>query len=165
MNWFDLVVVMLILLTLGKGFFSGLVMQIASLAGLVLGAIFAGQLSAIIAPWLISSIGASPHIVGVLSYIIAFIAILVALFFAGKLLDSFVDAIQMNTLNRLLGALFCCAKWVVIFSILLNLLVELDQNKQIIKEDVREQALSYPIMTDIAQVVIPYLSFDWEKEL
>lgn len=164
MNWFDLIVTILVLITLVKGFFSGLVMQIASLAGLILGAVFAGQLSAILAPKLISLTNASPHIIGPLSYIVAFIVIIAALFFAGKLLESFVDAIKMNALNRLAGALFCCAKWLIAFSILLNLIIEFDQGKQIIKEDIRSQAISYPIVTDIAQTVIPYLKFDWIKD-
>jgi membrane protein required for colicin V production len=165
MNWFDLIVIILVLVSLGKGAFSGLVMQVASLAGLVLGAIFAGQLSALVAPELIRLTDASPHIIGPLSYIVAFIAILVGLFFAGKLVESFVEALQMNFLNRLAGAVFCCAKWVVLFSILLNLLVELDQNKVLIKEDVREKSYTYPYITKISQTVIPYLRFDWVKEI
>ena len=165
MNWFDLVVIILVLVSLGKGAFSGLVMQVASLAGLVLGAIFAGQLSALVAPELIRLTDASPHIIGPLSYIVAFIAILVGLFFAGKLVESFVEALQMNSLNRLAGAVFCCVKWVVLFSILLNLLVEFDQNKVLIKEDVREKSYTYPYITKISQTVIPYLRFDWVKEI
>ena len=165
MNWFDLIVIILVLVSLGKGAFSGLVMQVASLAGLVLGAIFAGQLSALVAPELIRLTDASPHIIGPLSYIVAFIAILVGLFFAGKLVESFVEALQMNSLNRLAGAVFCCVKWVVLFSILLNLLVEFDQNKVLIKEDVREKSYTYPYITKISQTVIPYLRFDWVKEI
>jgi len=163
MNWFDLVVVILVLITLVKGFFSGLVMQIASLAGLILGAIFAGQLSGLIAPKLIELTNASPHIIGPLSYIVAFILIIVALFFAGKLIESFVDALKMTILNRLAGAIFCCAKWVVLFSILLNLFVEFDQNKVYIKEDVRENSHTYHYITEISRTVIPYLRFDWVK--
>jgi membrane protein required for colicin V production len=165
MNWFDLVVAILVLVTLAKGFFSGLVMQIASLAGLILGAVFAGRLSAIIAPKLISLTGVSPHIIGPLSYVVAFLIIIVALLFAGKLLQSFVDAIKMNTLNRLAGALFCCAKWVIVFSILTNLIIEFDQDKQLVKEDIRENSHTCPIVIDIARTVIPYLRFDWAKEL
>lgn len=165
MNWFDLVVVVLVIITLIKGFFSGLVMQIASLAGIILGAIFAGQLSGILAPKLIQLTQASPHIVGPLSYIVAFLIIIIILLFAGKLLESFIEAIKMTTLNRLTGALFCCAKWIIIFSIIMNLFVEFDQGKNIIKEDIRENAHSYPIVMDIARTVIPFLRFDWIKEL
>lgn len=165
MNWFDLVIIILAVITLIKGFFSGLVMQIASLAGLILAAIFAGQLSGLLAPKLIELTNASPHIIGPLSYIIAFILIIVALLFAGKLLESLVDAIKMNTLNRLAGALFCCAKWIIVFSILMNLLIEFDQDKNIIKDDIRQESVSYPYVMDIAQTVIPYLKFEWVKDL
>ncbi len=163
MNWFDLVVVILVLVTLVKGFFSGLIMQVATLAGIILGAIFAGKLSEYIAPELIKLTEASPHIIGPLSYIIAFVAILIALFFAGKLLESFADTLAMNTLNRLAGSLFCAAKWIIIFSILLNLIVEFDQDKKIIKEDVRTKSYTYPLISEVATVVIPYLRFDWIK--
>lgn len=160
-SWFDLVVVAVVLISLAKGFFSGLVMQVASLAGIILGAIFAGKLSEYIAPRLIQYTDVSPHIIGPLSYILAFAAILVALFFLGRLLHSFVNAIQMGALNRLAGALFCAAKWIVICSILLNLLVEFDQDKHIIKEDVREHSRIYPLMSEVAKTIIPYLRFDW----
>lgn len=161
MNWFDLVVVILILLTLLKGFFSGFVMQIAMLAGLILGAVFAGKLSEIIAPKLIELTGVSSHIVAPLSYIVAFIAILVGLYFIGKLLETVIKAIQLNIFNRLAGALFCSLKWIVIISILLNLLIEFDQDKKIIKEDVRENSITYPFISEVATTVIPYLRFDW----
>ena len=133
MNWFDLVVIVLVLITLIKGFFSGLIMQVATLAGLILGAIFAGKLSESIAPELIELTDASPHIIGPLSYIIAFIAILVALFFAGKMLESFMDALAITTLNSIAGAVFYAAKWIILLSIVFNLVVEFDQDKRIIK--------------------------------
>lgn len=161
MNWFDLVVVIIVGLAIVKGFFSGLIMQVATLAGIILGAIFAGKLSEIIAPKLIALVDGSPHIIGPLSYIVAFVAILIALFFAGKLLESFANALKLSALNRLAGALFSCAKWIVLFSIGLNLLVEFDQNKNIVKENVREGSYTYPLMSEVAKAVIPYLRFDW----
>jgi len=163
LNWFDLVVIVLVLITLIRGFFSGLIMQVAMLAGIILGAIFAGKLSEFIAPELIKLIQGSPHIIGPLSYILAFIIILIILFFAGKALEKFADALAMNTINRLAGAVFCVAKWIVLFSILLNLVVEFDQDKRIIKEDVRTQSHTYPVVLEVAKTVIPYLRFDWIK--
>lgn len=161
MNWFDILVVLIVVLTLIRGAFSGLIMQVATLAGIILGAVFAGKLSEYIAPELITLTDASPHIVGPLSYIVAFVAILIALYFVGKLLESFADAIKLSALNRLGGALFCCAKWIILFSILLNLVVEFDQNKKIIREDVWESSYTYPLISGVAKVVIPYLRFDW----
>lgn len=161
MNWFDLVVVIIAGLALVKGFFSGFIMQAATLAGIILGAIFAGKLAAFIAPEMISLIDGSPHIIGPLSYIIAFVIILVILFFAGKLIESFADALQLSALNRLAGALFSCAKWIILFSIALNLLAEFDQDKKIIQEDIRKESYTYPLVSEVAKTVIPYLRFDW----
>ena len=161
MNWFDLVVIVIILLTLIKGFMSGLVMQIASLVGIILGAIFAGQLAPIIEPHLLSWTGGAPHIIAPLSFIIAFLLILMALILAGRLIQSLVDALSMSFLNRLAGALFCTAKWIIIFSIAINLLVEFDQDKRIISEEIRTESHTYSLITEIAKTVIPYLRFDW----
>lgn len=161
MNWFDLVVVVIVLLTFVKGFMSGLVMQIASLVGIILGAVFAGQLAPIIEPYLLSWTGGAPHIIAPLSFIIAFLLILMALILAGKLIQSLVDALSMSILNRLAGALFCAAKWIIIFSIAINLLAEFDQNKRIISEEIRTGSQTYPFITEIARTVIPYLRFDW----
>ncbi|MBD8388101.1 CvpA family protein [Dysgonomonas sp. BGC7] len=161
MNWFDLTIIIIIAASLIRGFFTGFIMQVATLAGLVLGAIFAGKLSEYIVPHLIELVSLSPHILGPLSYTIAFIIIIVALLFAGKLLESFIDALKMNFLNRLAGSLFSAAKWLILFSILLNLIVEFDQNERLIKKDVRENSHTYPYVIQVAQTVIPYLRFDW----
>ncbi|MDU1891905.1 MAG: CvpA family protein [Dysgonomonas sp.] len=161
MNWFDLVILVIVLVTAIRGYISGLIMQLASLVGIVLGAIFAGKLSEIVAPKLISLTDIPSHILGPVSYIISFLIILIIIILLGRALQSFIEVIKINTLNRLAGAIFCCAKWLVIISILLNLLAEFDQSKQIIKEDIRENSLTYPLVSEIAQIVIPYLRFDW----
>ena len=46
--------------------------------------------------------------------------------------------------------------------VLLNLLVEFDQEEKIIKENVRNESYTYPLVTEVAKTVIPYLRFDWD---
>lgn len=161
LNWFDVVVLILVVVTLIKGSVTGLIMQIASLAGIILGAIFAGKLSELIAPKLILWIDASPHIIAALSYIIAFLLIVIALLLIGKLLHLFAKAIKLSTANRIAGAFFCSVKWLIVFSILVNIVAEMDQNKSLIKEEVRENTYTYKYVTTIAQLAVPYLKFDW----
>ena len=165
MNWFDLAVLIIVGLTFIWGFVSGLVMQLASLVGLVLAAIFAGQLSDLIAPRLIAYTEVSPHIGGPVSYIVAFVAILIAIVLIGKAIQKAIDALELNTLNRLGGAVFSVAKWFVLISIVLNLIVEIDQDKRLIKEDVRQESLAYPYVKGLATMVVPYLRFDWAESL
>lgn len=161
MIWFDLLVIILVAATLIKGFSSGLIMQIASLAGIILGAMFAGKVSEIIAPKFIEWFEGSPHVIGALSYIASFLLILIGLLLLGKMVQSFVKAVKLNTINRIAGAAFCCAKWMVLFSILINVVAEMDQKKLVIKDNVRSQSYTYMAVTSISQIVVPYLKFDW----
>ncbi|WP_165023761.1 MULTISPECIES: CvpA family protein [unclassified Dysgonomonas] len=161
MNWFDLVIIILVAATLIKGFTSGFVMQAASLAGLILGAIFAGKLSGYIAPKIISLTDGSPHVIGPISYVVAFLLIITSLILLGKAVQSAVKAMEMNALNRIAGAIFCCAKWLIAVSILVNLISEIDQSNLIIKEDVYEKSHTYPLVKRVAPLAIPYLNFDW----
>lgn len=160
MNWFDLLVLILLAASFIKGYVSGFVMQIATLVGLVVGAVFAGKLSEFIAPYLIQLVG-SPHIIGVLSYLVAFILIIVAIVVLGKILYSMVKALELSTLDRLTGGFFGTLKWMFLFSILLNLVVELDQNGNFIKQEVREGSYTFYYVQKLASIVIPYLRFDW----
>lgn len=164
MNWFDFLILIIILVTLLRGAISGLVMQLASLAGVVLGAIFAGQLSDYLAPRIIEFVGGSPHIIGVLSYIVAFLLIFLGMFLIGKAIQSALEALKMNALNRMAGAVFCSLKWMILSSIILNLIVELDQKQYVIKDEVREHSISYPLVLETARIVAPYLRFEWIKD-
>lgn len=165
MNWFDIFVLILLAVTLIRGYISGLVMQLAMLAGIILGAIFAGLLSDLIAPALIDWTKASPHIIGPLSYIIAFLLILLALFLVGRMIQSTLKAVRLNLPNRLAGAVFCTLKWFLVLSVLINVIEEFDQNKTFLTEDIREKSYSYAIVKEVAPTIIPYLRFDWLDQL
>lgn len=163
MIWFDLVVVIIVVGAIIRGAISGLVMQLASLLGLVIGAIFAGQLADVVAPWLISwmKVSDNERVVGVLSYVVAFLLIFLAIHFIGRLLQATIEAIKINSLNRLAGAAFCVVKWVFLLSIILNLVVQMDRNEKLIEKDIRENSVTYPLVLSTAQFIVPYLTFEW----
>ncbi|GAB6011899.1 CvpA family protein [Viscerimonas tarda] len=152
-EWFDIVILTIVVLSAIRGYISGLIMQLASLIGLVCCAFFAGQVAGIINPYINSSV----YALRPLSYFLAFVIIMIAFFIIGKALESFLKALKINTLNRLSGAIFATVKWLFLASILLNLLVEFDQRQQLIKSNVRENSHSYPYVKAIAPAVIPFL--------
>ncbi|NDV70105.1 CvpA family protein [Dysgonomonas sp. 25] len=165
MNWFDIFVLILLAATLIRGYITGLVMQVAMLAGIILGAIFSGWLADFIAPYLMEWTGAAPHIIGPLSYIVAFLLILLVLFLVGRMIHSTVKAAHLNFPNRVAGAVFCAVKWFLVLSVLVSVIEEFDQNKSIFTEEVREQSYTYPIVKAVAPTIIPYLRFDWFEQL
>lgn len=160
MNWFDLIILIIAIGAFARGLYSGLIMQLARLIGLILAAIFSGKLSAFIAPKLANITDASPHIISPLSYIISFIIIVAIIFIIGRLLQSTIKIMHLNTFNRIIGGFFCSISWLILSSICLNIIVEFDQKKDIIKEDTRKTACTYPYMIELGQTVVPYLKFD-----
>lgn len=161
MNWFDFIVLGILALSFIKGYKSGFVMQLATLAGFVVSAIFAGKLSELVAPKLIEFIDDIPaYIISPLSYTIAFILILVAFFFVGKVFESLLKFVMLGFINKLLGAVFSATKWVLVFGILLSLLSELDKNKTLFKEEFRDKSLTFNPIMKVAQSVVPFLKFD-----
>lgn len=165
MSWFDALIAIIVVLSLIRGFISGFVKQIASLLGIVAGMLFAGQLSLKLKPHLHKIINPTlEHMLDALSYIIAFCIILFVFYFLGLVIQKMLKILQLNILNHILGSFLCPAKWLIIISILLNIVLTIDINQRLIKPDVREKSLFYPYIKSITSYFIPFLDFDKSKE-
>ncbi len=161
MQWFDVLVMTIVIATLLVGLVIGFIRQAGLIAGIVFGAVFAGQLAVYIYPQLTDLANStSPAVISVLSYIIAFLAIFIAIMIVAGLLHSLIKAIKLNPLNRIAGAVFCVAVWIFALSVCLNLTIELDRNKTVIKPEVREHSIAYPYVRSFAYEIIPYLRFE-----
>ncbi len=163
-SWFDILVVIITIITLIKGYTSGLVMQIATLGGVLLGTVFAGVLAKYISPLLLNWTKAEIHIIAPLSYIISFILIFIALILLGRSLQSVIKVVKMNFLNRIAGSIFCLTAWMIVLSILLNTVLEFDKNNKIISLDLQTKSYAYPIVKEISPLVAPFLRFDWYQD-
>lgn len=161
LTWFDIFILIIVVFSLIKGFMSGLVMQLSSLIGLIVCAFFAGQVATFITPYLLSVISADEYITKPLAYLLAFLIIIFAVMIIGKAIDGFFKAIMLGFVNRLAGAVFSIAKWILLISILLNLLIGFDKNQTVIKPDVRENSLTFSHIQKIAPHFIPFLDFDF----
>jgi membrane protein required for colicin V production len=143
-----------------KGFLSGFIMQLASLTGWVCCAFFAGQAAAFICPLFAFFANMPAYVTVPLSYLLAFIVIMCLFFVIGRLLSGFIKLIRLNTLNGMAGAFFSAVKWFVLASVVLNLIVVLDRNERLIKQEIKENAVAYPYVKAIAPAFIPFFNND-----
>ena len=160
-NWFDIVILVILIFSFIHGYISGLVMQLASLIGLLCCAFFAGKVAETVSPYIISFTNAPDYAILPLSYLLAFVIIMIIFLVIGKTIEGFIRAIKLNILNRLSGSVFSVFKWLFLTSIVLNLIVGADQQQQVIKSDVKESSHTYPYIEDIAPYFIPFLDFDF----
>ena len=159
-NWLDICVLIICIAAFVRGFFTGFIIQAAALAGIILGAFFAGTLAEIILPYIEHWFENVEHLAAPASYLISFIVILIAVTLIGRLINVLAKAVLLDTANKVAGGIFCAVKWTLIISVLLNLTVIFDVNKSVIKEYVRNESLTYPMLIGMVQLITPYLHND-----
>lgn len=157
MNWFDIIILIVAGYSILKGFKTGFVKQLASLGGLLAGAILSGQVSYILEPYMhkVSERFAAP-----LSYMIAFVLIITAFAIVGHMLHEILETVKLGTLNRLAGAALCFSKWILAISILINLISKADENKRLISDNFRKKSRTFNSVQAIAPIIVPYLKFE-----
>lgn len=157
-NWFDLTVGILLLVVVINGYRKGLIMQLVGLAILVLSAIFGGRVAEMILPHLTGWVNLSPEAARVLSFLLAFAAIAIALTLVGKLIQRFFDLVLLSFLNRLGGAVIAAGTMMLFLSILLNLVLLLDQNETVITPQIKQESFFYSRVEAVVPAIVPHLN-------
>lgn len=163
-SWFDIIVALILLSSFVRGMQKGFVMELAGFVAVIIGAIFAGKLAVIILPFLVNTITISVNAAGVISYILAFILLAFAVNFVGKRIHRLFEVMQINFLNRILGAVIGVGIAMVLLSIVLNLAVRLDPAEEVITEKIKTETFFYSRVQIVVPTIVPYLNRDlWEK--
>jgi membrane protein required for colicin V production len=156
MNWIDLIIVILIILSVISGFSNGLVKEVASLAGLILGIWGAIKFSSFTAMKLNEWFDMSGQYIGIIAFVITFCAIVIIIHFIGVLADKVVDAVSLGFLNRLLGMVFGAIKNILILSVIFSVLNAIDARRHFLPESVGESKFYQPI-SDIVPSIFPVI--------
>lgn len=164
LNWFDLIILIFLLVAFINGYRKGLVTMLIGLATVILAAIFAGKLVPAVLPYLQKTFDFSPQVTHVLSYVIAFLAIAAVVSLIGFLVQKLFESVNLNFVNRMLGSVVSIGATVVVLSILLNLILMLDGKGKIIKPDIKQKSFFYEKVRVAVPAIVPYLKEEVWKE-
>ena len=171
MNWIDAIIVVLLILSLVRGFTNGLVKEVASLAALILGIWGAIRFSAFTAEKLYDFFDMTGRYVGIIAFLITFGIIVVIIHFVGIIADKIVDAASLGLINRVLGIGFGLLKSALLLSVLFVILNAIDARKPFLPKETIEGSIFYSPISDIAPAIFPiigeggfYRSFDRFKK-
>ncbi|MBR8535082.1 CvpA family protein [Carboxylicivirga mesophila] len=162
MNYFDIITGILLILAIIKGFKNGLIIELASLAALVLGLFGAIKFSSITETYLMEHIDSS-HI-GLIAFIVTFIAIVIGVHLVAKVVDKLVSAIALGMVNRVLGAIFSLLKYAFIISVIIAILGSFEKTYSLIPEEQKSSSHLYEPLKSIAPSIFPYLQFNEVRE-
>jgi membrane protein required for colicin V production len=164
MNTVDLVFAILLLWAAYRGFTKGFIVQLATLAALLLGILGAVMFSDFTSELIIKKFEVSGQYLPILSFAVTFIVIVIAVHLLAKMLNKLIDAIALGIVNRLLGVLFSILKTAFIVSIILVLINKADNKFNFIPDDTKENSILYKPLSNFAPMIFPYLNFEKIKE-
>lgn len=123
------------------GFKKGLILELASLVGLILGIYGALKFSDYTAQQLSDNFEISPEWMGLLSFLLTFIIIVVLIFLLAKILDKALKMVALGLVNRILGLIFGVIKYALIVSVLMYFFHNLNQRFAFVSESIMQESL------------------------
>ncbi len=127
MGAIDVVILLVAVLAIIRGGFKGLIKQLGSLVGIVLGVIgcnmFGGVVTSVMADWFPSllTIEYGDVIVSMMSHILLFLVIYWAVLIVAKLFKEITSALQLGFIDKILGSVLCVLKYILVLSVVLNI--------------------------------------------
>ncbi|QDO93032.1 CvpA family protein [Formosa sediminum] len=147
MTLLDIILAVILLFGLIRGFINGLFVEIASLLALVIGIFGAIHFSAFTATLFEDKVDWEDNYVSIVAFAVTFIVIVLVIGLAGKALTKLADFAFLGMLNKLLGGVFGLLKLGLIASIALNIFGNLNNTIPFMdKKDIDKSILYEPVL-------------------
>ena len=160
LNYFDIVIAILLLWSSYRGFTKGFLVMAASLAALVLGVWGAIRFSDLTAGLLIENLDLQSKYTALIAFALTFIAIVIGVHLFARAMDKLVKAVALGFVNRIAGLAFAVLRTAFLLSIVLVILNSIDRRAPFIPEEHKEQSLLYKPLSRLAPAIFPYLNFE-----
>jgi membrane protein required for colicin V production len=153
MNFLDYLILGLLFWGFIAGYRKGLIMILCTLAGVILGGVFAlkymGQAGEKFSEYIHFGFKFSEF----LSFVLIFTAVYIVFFFLGKSMSKAISLVMLGFVNRFSGGIFGMLKYFVLISIFMGLVNY--YNVQLFNEDIRKSSAIYASVIELSQVIAP----------
>lgn len=149
-NILDIILLIPLLLFAYNGFKKGIIIEVASLAALILGLYFAFYFSDLAAELLNSWFTIDPSYMAAIAFIVTFLVVVVVVVAVGKVLQKFIDILLLGFFNKLAGAVFGILKGALVLSIVIFIINYFDGNRSVFKPDTCSKSIFYTPVESIA---------------
>lgn len=160
MNFLDIILILPVIWFAYKGFTKGFIIELTSLVALVLGVFIAINFSYFAADFLTDNTEIPHKYISIIAFVITFIAIVIATFAIGKLLEKVINLLLLGFINKIAGCLFGILKAAFILSVIIFIINSFDSKQTVITKKIRENSILYKPIASIAPYIIPKLNLD-----
>lgn len=161
MNYLDIIIAIILFLFGFKGLRKGLIIEVVTLLAFGAGIYGAMHFSDFTAERLVEYIEVKPEYLNTIAFILTFILLVIAVNLIGRLVSKLVKTMNLGFFDRLGGFVFGVAKGVLLCSLFVVVLNNL-QVLGVVKEEAKQKSKLYPYV----EQTVPYLyqGFDLVKD-
>jgi membrane protein required for colicin V production len=164
MNVLDILLVIILVAAAINGFVKGFFVELASIASLILGIWAAVVFSGLVQHWLSKYLNWSSDAVRLVSFILIFVFVVVVVHLIATLTEKFVRAIALSIFSRLAGAVFGVLKTAFVLSILMIIIVKIENlTTTIIPGKMKAESKLYGPIENMAPNILPFLKAEKDK--
>jgi len=163
MNWLDIVLAIPLVWFMYKGFRNGLIIELASLAALVLGIYVALHFSFYAKDFLLENFDIADTYLNIIAFAITFITVAVSVYLLGKIIHKLVNIVALGFLNRLAGGIFGLLKAALVLSVIIYFINGFDSG--ILKSEVKEESFLYEPIGSVVPMIFPFLDQNDDGQL
>ena len=153
MGFLDVVLGILLAWGLYKGLTNGLFVELASLVALIAGIYGSIHFSYIAGDYLSDNMEWSPRYIKITSFVLTFIAIVVLVHFAGKVLTKVANFAMLGLLNKIAGGIFGALKVAIILGALLLFFEKATASFTFINDETKKDSILYGPVRDIGAFI------------
>ncbi|KPM33011.1 Colicin V production protein [Croceitalea dokdonensis DOKDO 023] len=165
MSFIDIVLGILLALGLYKGLKNGLFVELASLVALIAGIYGAIHFSYIAGDYMAAQMDWDQKYIKITAFLITFVAIILLVHFAGKLLTKIADFAMLGILNKIAGGIFGTLKVAIILGALLLFFEKATASFDFVSKDTQEASIFYTPVRDIGAFVFSLVFKDAPENL
>jgi membrane protein required for colicin V production len=157
MNVLDIILLIPLLFGAYKGFTRGLIIEVASLVGLIAGIYCGIYFSDYAADLLREHTDMQGNILEFASFVTTFIVVIFGVHMLGKVMEKMANLAALKLVNKAMGAVFGVLKIALIMSVLIVVAESIDSRFHIIPEKPKSESHVYKPAAEFISTVIPQL--------
>jgi len=157
MNIFDIIIGILLILGFYKGFKNGLILEITSLLGLIVGIIGAFYITTYHGLYIGRWLNWEEPYLKITTFVLSFIVIVMAIALIGKALTKVIDYAALGFVNKLFGGVFGVLKFALLLSILMLVFNAINNAFELVEPSTLRTSLFYPYLNEFSEFIWPKL--------
>jgi len=162
-NFVDIILGIILLYAIFKGFRNGFFVELASLVSLLLGVYLSIEFSDFTADFIRKNLSFDSEYLEIIAFFVTFVLVVIAVTLLAKVFTKIVDFASFGWINRLFGAVFGLLKMIFILSVSMHFFQKININEVFISKEKTNQSLLYNPIVEISIFVFPIVEQWFDK--